>query len=78
MNYLPPNVSPVLLFVILVWSTAWKIVAIWRASKNNQIYWFVILFLINSIGILDLIYLFRFAKKKMTIEDLKKKNFFPS
>lgn len=38
--------------------------ALWRAAQNKQKYWFIALLLINSIGILPLIYLFISQKKK--------------
>lgn len=63
-----PNVS---VLVILVWSLLWKGTALWRASKENQRNWFIALLLLNTIGILDLAYLFYFSKKKLTIEELK-------
>ncbi|OGG12670.1 hypothetical protein A3D77_04095 [Candidatus Gottesmanbacteria bacterium RIFCSPHIGHO2_02_FULL_39_11] len=40
-----------------------KLYALWRAGRNNQPYWFVALSLINSLGILPLIYLIFFQKK---------------
>ncbi len=38
--------------------------ALWRAARNKQLYWFIALLVINSIGILPLIYLFISQKKK--------------
>lgn len=63
-----PNLS---VFVILIWSLLWKGTALWRASKENQRNWFIALLLLNTVGILDLAYLFYFSKKKLTLEELK-------
>lgn len=38
--------------------------ALWRASKNNQGNWFVVLLIFNTAGILPIIYLKFFAKKQ--------------
>lgn len=38
--------------------------AMWRAAKNNQRNWFVVLLFLNTIGILPILYLTIFAKKK--------------
>ena len=38
--------------------------ALWKAGRNNHMYWFIALLLINSMGILPLIYLVFFEKKK--------------
>ena len=43
--------------LLLVWSLIWKGLAMWRAAKNGEKAWFVFLFLINTFGILDIIYL---------------------
>ena len=80
MNFLSPlpQLNPFILFALLIWSMFWKILAIWRAAKGNQRYWFVALLILNTFGILEIVYLFRFAKEKLSLEDLKKSNFLPS
>jgi hypothetical protein len=55
--------SSVVLFVILAWSLFWKGMSLWKASKNNQKYWFVALMLINTLGILDILYISFFQRK---------------
>jgi hypothetical protein len=44
------------LTVAVVWELCWKGLALWRASRNNQIGWYVALLIINSVGILPIIY----------------------
>lgn len=63
--------SPLSIAIIFVWSMFWKGVSLWRASKENQRNWFIALLLINTIGILEIIYLFRFAKRRLTLKELK-------
>ncbi len=65
------QISPVLLFVLFLWSLLWKGIALWRASKNEQRNWFVVMLVVNTVGILELVYLFYFAKKKMKLSELK-------
>ena len=48
----------------LVWSMAWKGVALWRAGRNGHLVWFIILFIVNTLGILEIIYIFAFSRKK--------------
>ena len=50
--------------VLVVWSLMWKGVALWRAARNNQITWYVIMLFVNTVGILEIIYLFWFSKKE--------------
>lgn len=65
-----PSVPPIAQYLLLVWSIAWKGIALWNASKNNQKNWFIAILIINTLGILEIIYLFGFAKVKMVLSDL--------
>lgn len=40
-----------------VWDLVWKGLAMWKAAKRNEPWWFVALMLINSVGILPIAYL---------------------
>ncbi len=52
-------------FVLLViWSAIWKGIALWKAARNSQSPWFVVLLLVNTVGILEIIYIFFFSKKR--------------
>lgn len=55
--------SLLLLLIAVLWVLPWKIYALWTASKNNHKIWFVILAIINTFGILEIIYIFGIAKK---------------
>ena len=52
------------LFLALAWSLAWKGVALWYAGKNKQKVWFVVMFILNTLGILPIIYLIWFKPKE--------------
>lgn len=65
-----PSIPPIAQYALLAWSIAWKGLALWRASKNDQKNWFIAILVINTLGILEIVYLFGFAKKKMTLSDL--------
>ena len=72
-------VNPFFAIAFLIWILFWKTIALWRAAKANQVNWFIVLLILNSLtfGIVEIIYLFGFAKPKMTLEDLKKMRFLP-
>jgi len=59
------------LFILFLWSVIWKGLALWNAAKNSQRNWFVVLLVLNTVGIVEIVYLFFFAKKKMKLSDLK-------
>lgn len=51
-----------LLLVLVVWSLFWKGLGLWHSAQRGQYWWFVILLLVNTLGILEIIYLFAIAK----------------
>ena len=57
-----------LMFLVffVVWSLAWKGWSLWLAARRGEKLWFFALLLINSLGILEIIYIFLVAKRKDT------------
>ena len=53
---------PGLVIGLLVWSLIWKGMALWKAAKKNDRNWFIALLLINTAGILDILYIYVFSK----------------
>lgn len=61
-----------LLFLLLyVWSLFWKGAALWRAANGRQRNWFIALLVLNTVGILEIVYLFKFATKPLTFKELR-------
>lgn len=58
-----PTFLIVLIIVLAIWELICKGRALWKASKNNQLGWFVAVLIINSAGILPLLYLKFFQEK---------------
>jgi hypothetical protein len=54
----------IVLVLIILWSLPWKGVALWKAARNNQPAWFVALIIINTVGILEITYLYFFQRNK--------------
>ncbi len=50
----------------VVWSIVWKGLALWHAARRKQGWWFLILLLVNTAGILEIIYLLLVAKVPMS------------
>ena len=48
--------------LILIWSFIWKGLALWFAARREEKIWFVIFLLVNTVGILELVYLIFVAK----------------
>ena len=51
-----------IIVIISIWSLAWKGVALWKASRNYRKDWFVALLILNTVGILEILYIFVFSK----------------
>lgn len=47
-----------------LWSLFWKYCAVWTAAKRGQKWWLFIVLILNTVGILEIIYIFFVAKKK--------------
>ena len=50
--------------VLAIWVLIWKGIALWKASQNKSKKWFVALLVLNTLGILEITYIFYFSKKK--------------
>jgi methionyl-tRNA synthetase len=50
------------IIILIIWSAIWKFVALWKAGRNNQLTWFVFIAVLNTLGILEIIYLAFFQK----------------
>jgi hypothetical protein len=55
--------NSLLILLLAIWTIPWKIYAVWTAAKHDQKKWFVALLILNTIGILEIFYIFKIAKK---------------
>lgn len=65
-NFLTPSfmssLAPFLL-ILIVLDVVLKGVALWYSARSGQKYWFIALLILNTAGILPLIYIIFFRKK---------------
>lgn len=57
--------------LLLIWSIAWKGLALWKSARAGSKVWFVVLLVINTLGILEILYLYVFSKKRTSAADVK-------
>jgi methionyl-tRNA synthetase len=62
-----------ILILAAIWTIPWKGVALWKAARNRSVAWFVILLIINTLGILDIIYII-FSKRKDAPQPVEKQS----
>lgn len=58
--------SPIL-YILIAWSVTWKGIALWHSARNKQLAWFITLLIVNTCGILEIIYLIFFRKRTDTL-----------
>lgn len=57
--------SQTALFIVLVlWSLPWKAVALWKAARRGEKIWFIVLLIVNTLALLEILYIFIFSKRK--------------
>src|SRR3989338_2741041 len=54
--------AAVLVFVIAIWTLVWKGLALWKSARKSHMIWFIVLLIVNTIGILDILYIYIFSK----------------
>lgn len=63
-NFFVTTYGIVAFILLIIWSTVWKGLALWRAAKQNSTVWFVVFVILNTAGVLEIIYLYFIARKK--------------
>lgn len=48
---------------LILWEAVWKAIALWKAGRNNQLPWFIAILILNTAGILPIVYLAFFQNK---------------
>ena len=62
-----------IIYLILLWTLPWKGVALWKSARNEHKWWFIALLVLNTLAILEIIYIFFFSKKKEVVERIEEK-----
>jgi hypothetical protein len=57
-----PTWAWLLLIPLSLWLLVWKGLALWHAARRREPVWFVILLIVNTLSLLELVYLFGIAK----------------
>ena len=52
-----------IILVGIFWNVIWKGLALWRAAKNNSKPWFIVLLIVNTLGLLEILYLLIWGKR---------------
>jgi len=47
-----------------LWELVWKALAMWKAARNKQLAWFIVILVVNTLGILSIVYILFFQRKR--------------
>lgn len=64
-----------LILVASIWSIIWKGLALWKAAAvKKQLIWFIVLLVVNTLGILEILYYFLFSEIKLSGKSGKRRS----
>ena len=61
-EYLPWLITGII--VLAIWDSVWKLIALWKSARNNHLAWFICIAVINTLGILPIVYIILNRKKE--------------
>jgi len=67
------EINPVILAIVLIWSLIWKGLALWKSAQRKSKPWFIALLVINTLGILEMLYIYLFSELKLDDKNQKVK-----
>lgn len=56
------------LVALLIWELVWKSLGLWKSARKNQSAWFICILIFNTMGILPILYIYVFQKKKKKVK----------
>ena len=68
-----PELHPVVVVLIVAWIVVWKGLALWKSARKKQEIWFIALLVINTLGILEILYIFIFSEMNRKEKKIKPK-----
>jgi len=52
-----------ILILLIVWTLPWKGLALWKSAQRKEKWWFIAMLLTNTLGVLEILYLYIFSKR---------------
>lgn len=53
-----------IIWILILWMIPWKGIALWKSARNGHKAWFIVLLFINTLAILDVVYIVFFSGEK--------------
>jgi hypothetical protein len=52
----------VVIILLVIWDGVWKLIALWKSARHNQLAWFICLAIFSTAGVLPILYILCFQK----------------
>jgi hypothetical protein len=73
--FTPANVAYLntLFIILVVWALIWKGIALWKAARAQDKVWYIILLILNTLGLLEILYIFVFSRREQGVKKSEEK-----
>lgn len=68
--WLSGTLYTVVMILLVAWSFIWKGIALWKAARRDRIWWYIVMLVINTAGLLPIIYIFAVAPNQPEIDEI--------
>ncbi len=62
-----------IIIILVLWTLCWKAMALWRAARKGDKPWFIVLMIVNTLGILEIFYIYIWSRPRSLLEKVKDK-----
>lgn len=46
-----------IIILLAIWEVVWKVIAMWKSARSNHLAWFIFIAVLNTAGILPIVYI---------------------
>jgi hypothetical protein len=61
----------IVIILVALWDGVWKLIALWKSARHDQLAWFICLAIFNTAGILPILYILFFQKSDALVPSPK-------
>jgi hypothetical protein len=66
---------PLWLFITaVIWTLLWKGLALWKSAKKGHLIWFIVILLVNTLGLVEILYVYLFSEIELEKDKNTKKS----
>jgi len=64
LDYMASPQGALIFTLLILWSLVWKGLALWKSARADHRVWYVVLLVVNTVGLLDIFYIYVINKNK--------------